>query len=144
MWKLALHLLGRRAVHQVLAKQGQNGRMDFRFGLKLWRDRRVPAGAKIQSLLLALLAMLFVNILEIPAEAILAIAVPGLGLGANLLWNGFENILGPILFTGWMLPRIAPRQIVELILREESSPVIDVEHYTPTSPQGQVVSVIQK
>jgi hypothetical protein len=131
MWNLALRMLGRRAVHRVIAKQAQTGRMDFRFGMRLWRDKRVPAKAKIKTLVLALLAMLLINILEIPAEFILAVALPVLGIPIDIAWNGIENFLGPLLFMGWMLPRIAPKPIVEQILREEAGPIVDVEHYDP-------------
>ena len=133
MLNVAFRMLGRHAMHRVLAKQAPTGRMDFRFGMKLWRDRRVPAKAKIQALLLSLLAMFFLNVLEIPAEAILLLALPMLGIPIDIAWNGLENIVGPILFMGWMLPRLTPKPIVEQILREEAGPVIDVQHYSPKS-----------
>jgi hypothetical protein len=93
------------------------------------RDRRVPAKAKIQALLLSLLRC-FSECIGNPCGGDSSPCPADAGIPIDIAWNGLENIVGPILFMGWMLPPSLQTDCKQ-ILREEAGPVIDVQHYSP-------------
>jgi hypothetical protein len=134
MWGNVLKVVGRQAVHKAVAHQAKRGKLNPRLGLALLRDKRVPFGVKFKAVVLALMGMLCLNILEIPAEMILMVALPMLGVPINIAWNGLENIVGPILLTALLLPFLAPKEIVEPALMVQDGSVIDVEHHAPPPP----------
>jgi hypothetical protein len=134
MWGNVIKVVGRQAVHKAVAHQTKRGKLNPRLGLALLRDKRVPFRVKLKAVALALAGMLLLNILEIPAEMILMVALPLLGVPINIAWNGLENIVGPILLTALLLPFLAPKEIVEPTLMAPDGSVIDVEHYPPPPP----------
>jgi hypothetical protein len=90
------------------------GALDLKFGLHLLaRDRNVPIVYKMLALGLGGVLTLLLNILEIPLESMLVILLPVIGFGAEMIWNGLEMIVCPILFAALMLPHLAPKQFVQ-------------------------------
>lgn len=132
MWKIALRLFGRRLVNKALQNQARNGKLNARFGLLLMRDKRVPASAKFKAILVAIIGMLLLNLLEVPVELLMAFALPGVGGLLDLVWNGTENVIGPILIAALTLPYLAPQSMVAQILQERNGTVIEVPHYPVT------------
>ena len=107
--------------------------LDLKLGYALLRDRRVPFRSKAASLALGLGALVLVGILELPVEAILAALVPLIGLGGDLLLDGVEIIVGPLLAACLVLPYLAPSAVVAQIRRERAGikdsaegPIIDI------------------
>ena len=136
MMGILLRLVGRRVVHKAVAHQAQRQGIDFKLGFALFRDKRVPFGAKLMAIALGLAGMVLLNIVELPAEAFVAIALPMLGIMFDTLFNGFENIVGPILLSALFLTVTAPKPIVALIRRErydKENGIIDVESYPVNS-----------
>lgn len=130
MWGLLLRLVGRRVVHQAVAHQAQRQGIDFKLGFALFRDKRVPFGAKLIAIVLGLAGMVLLNILELPAEAFVAIILPIVSIPFLGLFNGVENVIGPILLSALFLTVTAPKSVVALIRRERldvENGIIDVE-----------------
>lgn len=103
--------VARQAIQQH-TKSG--GALDLRFGLHLLaRDRNVPIRYKMVALLLGGVLTFILNVLEIPLETMLAVFLPVIGLGFDVVLNGMELVVCPVLFAALMLPRLAPRAFVE-------------------------------
>jgi hypothetical protein len=106
---------------------------DLKLGYALLRDRRVRFRSKAAAFALGLGALVLVAALELPVEGIIAAVVPFVGLGGDLLLDGVEVLVGPLLVACLVLPYLAPSNVVAQIRSEragaESSaegPVIDV------------------
>ena len=130
MWGLLLRLVGRRVVHKAVAHQAQRQGIDFKLGFAMFRDKRVPFGAKLMAIVLGLAGMVLLNLVELPAEAFVAIALPILGIPFVGLFNGIENVIGPILLSALFVTVTAPKPVVALLRRERfdaENGVIDVE-----------------
>ena len=90
------------------------GALDLRFGLHLLaRDRNVPVRYKMLALAFGGVLTFLLNVLEIPLEAMLAVFLPVIGLGFDVVLNGLELIVCPVIFGALMLPRLAPRPFVD-------------------------------
>jgi hypothetical protein len=94
--------------------------MDIKLGYALLRDRRVPTRCKVFALAIGLLVVAAIEILEIPAEGILAALVPVLGLAGDLLIDGAQTFLLPVLFASILLPYITPSSIVRQMRAERA------------------------
>lgn len=115
---------GSQVARQAIQKHTTpGGTLDLRFGLHLLvRDRNIPVPHKMAALGLGGVLTLLLNILEIPLESLLVVLLPVIGLGTEILWNGLELIVCPVLFAALVLPHLAPRPLVEAA-RASQSPV---------------------
>jgi hypothetical protein len=110
----------------------QNRLVDLKLGFALLRDRRVPLRTKLFALLIGYAITGVVEVLEIPVEGVLAALAPILGLAGDVVTDGAEAIIGPVVIGAALLPRLAPRDIVETIRSERARkargepPIIDV------------------
>src|SRR2546429_8821752 len=96
MLSLLMRLFGRRIAHKAVATHvREGGALDIKLGFALLRDRRVPIGAKLLSLLLGFALVALLIELELPLEALLAVAVPFVGLGLDSILDGLEVGIGP-------------------------------------------------
>ncbi len=118
MLKLVLRLLGHRAVHQAASHPAARRALDWRLGLRLLRDRRVPLRAKAMALGLGALALVAVEIFEIPLELLLVTLLPLLGLAADIAIDGLELVAVPMMVATLVLPFLTPSAIVEQVRRE--------------------------
>lgn len=107
--------------------------LDLKLGYALLKDRRVPLRSKAASLAIGLGVLVLVAVLELPVEGIIAAAVPFVGVGGDVLLDGVEVIVGPLLVACLVLPYLAPSAVVAQIRRERAGiegsaegPVIDV------------------
>ncbi|HZP83695.1 MAG TPA: hypothetical protein VFB21_18790 [Chthonomonadaceae bacterium] len=136
MLRLLLRLLGGRMAHKAAARHaGSGGALDIRFGFALFRDRRVPPGAKLLAVGLGAALVAALIALELPLEGLWGLLLPLLGVPFVTL-DGLEMILGPALLGALLLPRLAPKSLVQQIRKECLGPVtdgpgLDVEHYPP-------------
>lgn len=114
--------VARQAIQQHTTPGGV---LDLRFGLHLLtRDRNVPIVYKMLALGLGAALTFLLNILEIPLETMLAVFLPVIGFGADLIWNGLEAVVCPILFAALLLPHVAPKQFVQAARGLQAVPVV--------------------
>lgn len=105
---LLLHL-GHRFVKDTRVARS----LDWKLGLRLLRDRRVPVAPKLLALVLGLAAFGAIEFFEFPLQAALTLLLPVLGLAADLAIDGIEFIAIPFFVATLALPFLAPAAIVE-------------------------------
>ena len=106
---LFIHLLRQQTAQHLSASKN----LDWRLGARLLRDGRVPVRAKAQSVALGLVALVVLNTLQLPLDALLIWLLPLVGLAVDFAWNGLELIAIPFFVATLVLPFLAPREIVE-------------------------------
>ncbi|MEA2552160.1 MAG: hypothetical protein QOJ65_336 [Fimbriimonadaceae bacterium] len=84
----------------------RGGVLDSRSGLDLFRDPRVPVSAKVAAVVLGIAITLLLQVIEAPIELLLVVLLPGFGLGLDLLLNGLEILMLPIVISCLILPRL--------------------------------------
>ena len=140
--KLAL-FAGKRLVHKTIAKETQSRGHDLKLGFALFRDGRVPFSSKLVAMCLGIAGMIGLNVLEIPAEAFVAVALPIIGIPLDIAFNGVENVVGPFLLSAFALTFVAPKEIVDQIRRERvggEGLIIDVPQENVAPRRGAFVS----
>ena len=145
MWAFLLRLLGHRAVHQAAAKHTQNGRpLDIRFGLSLFREKRVPIGAKLLTLGLSAGIVAGLIALEVPLEGALAVLLPIFVIPEGM-FDGLEAIVGPLVLSGLLLPLLTPKHLLAAIRGERMGTipetVIEAEFKEPEKAAPQVLEL---
>ncbi len=116
-----LRLLMTHLGHHFLKNSSAARVLDWKLGLRLLRDRRVPVSAKFLSLVLGLCSLFVLEFFELPIESALALLVPVLGLAADFAIDGIELLAVPFFVATLVLPFLAPRDVVAQ-LRGESEP----------------------
>ena len=119
MLRLLLTHLG----HHYLKQSGATRVLDWKLGLRLLRDRRVPGLTKLLALGLGVGALVALEVFELPLEAALALLVPVLGLAADFAIDGIELLAVPFFVATLLLPFLAPREVVAQ-LRGEAEPQV--------------------
>lgn len=107
-----------RAVPGAATFSGAANFFDFKLGMRLLRDRRVPLKTKATALGLGLLAVFVLEMAQLPLQTLLML-LPLVGLAADAALDGIELLAGPLLVASLALPFLAPREVVEE-LRAES------------------------
>lgn len=104
-------IAGSQVARQAIQKHtGAGGALDLRFGLHLlFRDQNVSFLYKILAFGMGGALTWLLIALETPLEMVLATLLPVVGLTTDLMIDGAELIVCPILFAALLLPRIAPR-----------------------------------
>jgi hypothetical protein len=118
MLNLVLRLLGHRALHQAASHPTARRALDWRLGLRLLRDRRVPLKTKTLALGLGAMALVAVEIFEMPLELFVAAVLPLIGIAADFAIDGLELVAVPMLVATLVLPHLAPRAVVEQVRHE--------------------------
>lgn len=97
---------------QALNEQRKPGNLlDFKLGVSLLRDRRIPVPTKLLALGIGVGLTMLLEVFEMPLETMVAVILPGVGLAANFAMDGIESILCPLLFAALALPHIAPKPV---------------------------------
>jgi hypothetical protein len=135
MKSLSLKLFGRRLVNR--AAENQNSRFHLlnpRLGLSMMLDLEVPLRPKFQALVFGVAIALALIFLEIPLTLALA-AIPGVGLVFDLLVDGAEALVAPILFACTLLPRLVGPDILAKYAAEAPLAAIDPDiPHVPIDP----------
>ncbi len=107
---------GSQVARQAMQKHsGSGGALDLKFGLHLlFRDRNVPLLYKLFAFGLGGALTWLLVALETPLEMILATFLPVIGFTADMMIDGAEIIVCPILFAALILPHVAPRTLVDI------------------------------
>jgi hypothetical protein len=110
--KTVIKRVGGQAAAQAVSEQRKPGNLlDFKMGISLLRDRRVPAATKLFALGIGVALTLLLEAFEMPLETMIAVILPGFGLAANLAIDGLESVLCPLLFAALALPHVAPKPV---------------------------------
>ena len=118
MIKFLWNRVGKQAAHAVIGGHLEGSRFNMKLGFALLRDRRVSFWPKLFALGLGGAVVALIIALEISPEALLAIALPGIGLALDFVTDGMEAVLVPFLFGALLLPFIAPRDLVSQVMIE--------------------------
>ena len=127
-----LRLLGGHLLQRAVAQGGLTKAFDWRLGLQLMRNGAVPARCKIQAGVLGVLALIALEVLELPIQAALWAFLPLIGFAADAAIDGVELLVVPFLVATIALPFIAPRDIVDRIRNGKTG------NYPNTDEQGRV------
>ena len=121
------------AIRMERPKTGRHNLLDLKLGYALMWDRRVPIGAKLLALALAIPLTALLELLELPVEGLIAALLSIFGVIGDLALDGVEIIAGPIIFSCLLLPFLAPTNVVSQVRQErsgspdsEKAPIIDV------------------
>jgi len=116
MFNQVIKQVGKKVVRKAAAKHARpGGFLDLRLGWMLLRDRRVPVASKLAALGIGIALTGALVAVEAPLEALLGIFVPFLGIAADMMIDGLEIVVLPLVFACFFLPRITPRQLVEAV-----------------------------
>lgn len=132
MIQTLLKVLGGQLLQRAVAQGGLQKVLDWRLGLQLMRDGRVPLGNKVQAGVLGLLALGALEVLELPIQTAMWAFLPLIGFAADAAIDGVELLAVPFLVATIVLPFLAPRDIVDGIRRGRSG------EYSNTDEQGRV------
>lgn len=110
--KTVLKGVGGQVAAQALSEQRKPGNLlDFKLGVSLLRDRRIPVPTKLLALGIGVGLTMLLEAFEMPLETLLAVLLPGVGMAANFAMDGLESIICPLLFAALALPHIAPKPV---------------------------------
>ncbi len=99
--------------HRVLGQSGVGRALDWKLGLRLLRDRRVASATKMSAFGIGLVALVALEVLEMPLQMALALLIPILGLAADFALDGIELLAVPFFVATLALPFLAPRELVD-------------------------------
>ena len=132
MIQTLLRMLGGQLLQRAVAQGGLQKVFDWRLGLQLMRDGRVSARCKVQAGTLGILALIALEVLELPIQAALWTFLPLLGFAADFAVDGIELLAVPFLVATVALPFLAPRAVVDAIRQGRSG------SYSNTDEHGRV------
>ena len=132
MIQTILKMLGGQLLQRAVAQGGLQKVFDWRLGLQLMRNGRVPVACKVQAGVLGLIALVALEVLELPIQAAMWAFLPLIGFAADAAIDGVELLAIPFLVATIALPFLAPRDIVDGIRRGRSG------DYPNTDDQGRV------
>ena len=112
MGSFFVRMLGHKAAHKVIQRQTRRGGIfDVKYGFALFRDRNVPVTSKLLALTIGVALTGFLMAIEAPVEILLGIFLPFIGEAADLLVDGAEVILFPIVIACLVLPRLVRQPV---------------------------------
>ncbi len=99
--------------------------MNMTLGFALLRDRRVPIRIKLIALGLGAAGVGAIELLQLPVEGVLAALLPFIGAAGDLALDGAEAVIGPVLIATFLMPYLAPADLVRQIRAEAG----DMAHF---------------
>ena len=117
-------MIGSQAARKMVGKHGvSGGTLDLRGGMNLLRDRSIPIGHKLLALALGGALTWLLVALEAPLEGILALFVPFAGAALDLMIDGAEFLILPVIFAALMLPHLeqhfSPRRVYAEVVKDD-------------------------
>jgi hypothetical protein len=94
--------------------------MNLRLGFALLRDARVPLLTKLFVLGLGAAVTGLIEVLELPIESVLAALLPMIGVTGDLVVDGAEAIIGPMVVACVLLPHFAPPAVVASVRSQQN------------------------
>jgi hypothetical protein len=89
-----------------------SGYLDISYGRRLFLDRSVPVKTKMAAMAVGCAATAGLVALEIPLESVMGILLPFVGEVLDVLVDGIEVIVLPMLIASAALPHLLPKQRV--------------------------------
>lgn len=120
--------------HRFVSQSGVTRQLDWKLGLRLLRDRRVPSATKLLSFGLGIAALVALETLELPLQSALALLVPVLGLAADFALDGIELLAVPFFVATLALPFLSPRDVVEDVRARMNPQPVNAQ--VPSAPSG--------
>ena len=111
--------IGHRVAHKAFGRF-----LDPKLGFVLLRDRRVSGWTKFFVLVVGAAVTALLVAFEFPLEALLAFALPFLGGALDLVFDGLELVLVPLLVACVLLPFVVPKDLVGLVRDEREGVLI--------------------
>jgi hypothetical protein len=97
--------------------------MNMPLGYALLRDRRVSVRSKIIALTLGLAVTGLIELLQLPFESVFALLLPVAGAAGDIVIDGAEAVIVPVLVATVLMPYLAPPAIVQQLRAERARPV---------------------
>ena len=110
-----LRLMASQVFSHLLTTPAAQSLLDWRFGLTLLRDGRVPVRSKLGAFALGFAALFALEVLELPVQAALWTLLPILGIALDFAVDGIEFLIIPSLIGVLALQFITPKEIVAQI-----------------------------
>lgn len=120
MIQTLLRLLGGQLLQRAVSTGGLHKAFDWRLGIQLMRDGRVPMRCKGQAIVLGVLALVALEVLELPLQTVLWTVLPIIGFAADAAVDGIELLAVPFLISTIALPFLAPRALVDSIRHQRA------------------------
>ena len=92
--------------------------MNIRLGYRLLRDHRVPIRAKLIALGIGAACIGVLELLQLPLEGLLAGILPLIGVSGDIVFDGTEAIVGPVIIATMLLPYLVAPPLVQQIRAE--------------------------
>jgi hypothetical protein len=92
--------------------------MNMTLGFALLRDRRVPIRIKLFALGIGAAGVGAFELLQLPVEGVVAALLPLIGAAGDLALDGAEAVIGPVLIATFLMPYLAPADLVRQIRAE--------------------------
>jgi hypothetical protein len=97
--------------------------MNMPLGYALLRDRRVSVRSKLIALTVGLTVTGLVELLQLPFESVFALLVPVAGAASDIVIDGAEVVIIPVLVATVLMPYLAPSAIVQQLRAERAASV---------------------
>jgi hypothetical protein len=95
--------------------------MNIHSGYALLRDRRVSVRSKLIALTLGLAFTGLVELLQLPFESVFALLAPVAGAACDIVIDGAEAVIIPVLVATVLMPYLAPSAIVQQLRAERAA-----------------------
>ena len=112
-----LHLIGHHAARRFL---------NFKLGWQLFRDPQVSVVKKGTALLIGAAITILLIVCEVPLGVLLGLLAPVVGVAADLMIDGAEMVLLPLLIAMAILPYLVKESDQGVMIRVRST-----DHITP-------------
>jgi hypothetical protein len=118
------------AEHAAKNHTGEGKAIDPKFGVKLFKDRRVPVGKKVLALFLGFTTIGLAELLDFPLEVILAPVLGLLSIPLEIASEAIEYTVGVLAISATILPHISPKMLVQQIRAENTFNTVTVPNET--------------
>src|SRR5258708_482294 len=97
--------------------------MNLPLGYALLRDRRVSVRSKVTALTIGLAINGLIELLQLPFESVFALLLPFAGAAGDIVIDGAEVVIVPMLVATVLMPYLASPAIVRQLRAEHAHPV---------------------
>jgi hypothetical protein len=97
--------------------------MNIHLGYTLLRDRRISVRSKLIALTVGLAITGLVELLQLPFESVFALLAPVAGAAGDIVIDGAEVVIIPVLVATVLMPYLAPSAIVQELRAERAASV---------------------
>lgn len=105
-----------KALGHTASKRAQRaGWIDVRLGYRLLRDRNVAPMIKCKALGFGFAITVLLQVAELPIESVVALLLPGFGLGFDAFFTGFEILVLPFLIAAALMPRLVRPDAIKVV-----------------------------